>query len=107
MYEGKQKKRKVIVCRQKEGVLVIDVNKMRRLIPENKGENEVHFASSAKVMSRVFRNKQFACQQNEGEMVIASTILAILVRMSMERAYPSNKINSHTCTIRFSEFVRK
>ena len=29
-------------------------------------------------MSRVFRNKQFACRQNEGEIVIASAILATM-----------------------------
>ena len=32
----KKKSEKIIACRQKEGVLVIDVSKMRRLIPENK-----------------------------------------------------------------------
>ena len=29
-------------------------------------------------MSHVFRNKQFACRQNEGEIVIASAILATM-----------------------------
>ena len=42
-------------------------------------------------MSRVFRNKQFACRQNEGEIVIASAILATMSKYVNGKSLPQQQ----------------